>query len=489
MILKDLISFYIEEKNLNNLFLEVIDRPVLGIETNSQKIKNGYIFIAIKGDKIDGNNFINDAIDNGAICIFSDSAKKEYFIDSIPIFPVSEPREFVGKICSRFFGYPQKNIKIIGITGTNGKTSTISILKNIFEASGKKTLQVGTLGLVPKILDDYNGLTTPDTVEAYKILNKAVENAYEYVLFEVSSHALVQNRLSNIKFRIASFTNISRDHLDFHKTFEDYFLAKSKIFHSIDLNGKKLINIDCMYGQRLNEIEEESLTLSTSGRNADFACIDYKVSMEGIFANFRFFDKEFSISSSLIGKIYIENILTASAIAFLSGCSFFEIIKGVKEITSINGRLDRVENIPNDIFLDYGHSPAALEATLSSIKEISEKKIKVLFGAGGNRDKTKRSFMAKSVEKYADFIYLAPDNPREEKIQDINQQVALGFKKNNHKIFLDRGDALKEALLDLNTEDVLIIFGKGNETYQEVLGEKQYYSDKEIILEFYENRN
>jgi len=489
MILKDLISFYTKGNWSNNLFSEVEDYKVLGIETNSKKIKKGFIFIAIKGDKIDGNSFIDDAIKKGAICIFSDSIKEGYCINSIPILPVAEPREFVGRICSIFFDYPQQKIKIIGITGTNGKTSTISILKNILESSGKKTLQIGTLGLVPKILNDYSGLTTPDTIEAYKILKKAVEHGYDYALFEVSSHALVQNRLSNIKFQIASFTNISRDHLDFHKTFEDYFLAKSKIFQSLELNGKKLINIDCIYGKKLNEMEEGNLTLSFSERKADFTCTGYKVTMQGIFANFRFFDKEFSINSSLIGKIYIENILMASAIAFLSGCTYSEIIKGINEIKSINGRLDKVQNIPFDIFLDYGHSPAAFEATLSSIKEISKKNIKVLFGAGGNRDKTKRFFMGQSIEKFADYIYLAPDNPREEKIEDINKEVATGFKKNNHKIYMDRAIALKEALLDLDTDDILIIFGKGNEKYQEVLGEKKYYSDKEIIIEFYENRN
>ena len=466
----------------NSLF----DEHVLGVSTNSKEVGPGFIFIAIKGSKFDGNNFIHEALDNGAICAISDSKEIEY---TDKIINVEDARESLGKIAANFYNNPQHKIKLIGVTGTNGKTSTTLILKSILEFHGKKVLQIGTLGVIPNIINEDFGLTTPDPLNIFKILNEAVEKKYDFAILEVSSHALSQKRISNLRFDFAGFTNLTLDHLDYHGTIDNYFNEKKKLFGLVKDSGSSLILGDSSYGKDICNEYPNTHNISLNSNETDFYCSDFILDHKGAIATFNFEGTSIDISSKLVGKYNLENIILAASIAFKIGVDINAIRDGIASCKSIPGRYEVISNKgPAVIISDYGHTPDAYTNVLKSLRDIyDDKNIKVLFGAGGNRDKSKRPEMAKAVEDFATQCYLAPDNPRFDDINDINSQVMEGFSKEICMVFDDREAGLIAALTDLNGSDVLVIFGKGNEEYQEISGKKLYYSDRKIIEEFYES--
>ena len=464
----------------NSLF----DEHVLGVSTNSKEVGPGFIFIAIKGSKFDGNNFIHDALDNGAICAISDSKEIEY---TDKIINVEDARESLGKIAANFYNNPQHKIKLIGVTGTNGKTSTTLILKSILEFHGKKVLQIGTLGVIPNIINEDFGLTTPDPLNIFKILNEAVEKKYDFAILEVSSHALSQKRISNLRFDFAGFTNLTLDHLDYHGTIDNYFNEKKKLFGLVKDAGSSLILSDTSYGEKICSEYANTHTISLDNNKADFYCSNFTLDHKGTSANFNFKGTSIDISSKLVGKYNLENIILAASIAFKVGVNVNDIRDGIASCKSIPGRYETIPNKgPAVIVSDYGHTPDAYTNFLKSIRKLHhDKNIKVLFGAGGNRDQSKRAKMAQAVEEFADLAYLVPDNPRFEDINDINNDVIAGFSKEIFKVFDNRKHGLLAALENLDSDDILIIFGKGNEKFQEINGEKLYYSDREIIEDFY----
>jgi len=469
--------------NLDNALL---DNQVVGISANSKDIGPGFIFIAISGTNFDGNDFIDEAFLKGAICVISDSTDVE---KSNKIVKVKNAREALGKIAANFYCHPENKIKLIGVTGTNGKTSTTLILKSILEYHGKKVIQIGTLGIIPNITNDNFGLTTPDSIDIFKVLNAAVEQKYDFAILEVSSHALSQNRIDNLRFDFTGFTNLTLDHLDYHGTIESYFNEKKKLFSMIKDEGTSLILSDGSYGKDICGEYHNTKNISFENKKADFYCSDFSLSHSGTNAIFDFKETSININSKLVGKYNLENIILAAAIAFEIGISTDSIREGITSCEFIPGRYEIIPNQGSALIIsDYGHTPDAYINVLQSVKEMyHDKNIKVLFGAGGNRDKSKRSEMAKAIESFAIQCYLAPDNPRFEKIDDINHEVIKGFSGKNYEVFNDRKKGLIAALTDLSQNDILIIFGKGNEEYQEINGEKMYYSDRKIIEEFYES--
>ena len=466
----------------NSLF----HKHVLGITTNSKEIGPGFIFIAINGSKFDGNSFIDEALDNGAICVISDSNGIEH---TDKILKVKSARESLGKIAANCYNNPQDKIKLIGVTGTNGKTSTTLILKSILESHGKKVLQIGTLGIIPNIVNEDFGLTTPDSVNIFKVLSLAVEKKYDFAILEVSSHALSQKRIDSLRFDFAGFTNLTLDHLDYHGTIDNYFNEKKKLFGLIKDSGSSLILSDSSYGKDICNEYPNTHNISLNSNKADFYCSDFTLDHKGASATFNFKGTSIDISSKLVGKYNLENIILAASIAFKIGVDVNAIRDGIASCKSIPGRYEVISNKgPAIIISDYGHTPDAYTNVLKSLRDVyHDKNIKVLFGAGGNRDKSKRPEMAKAVEGFATQCYLAPDNPRFDDIDDINSEVMKGFSKEICTVFDDRELGLIAALTDLIDSDILVIFGKGNEEYQEISGKKLYYSDRKIIEEFYES--
>ena len=466
----------------NSLF----DEHVLGLSTNSKEVGPGFIFIAINGSKFDGNSFIGEALANGAICVISDSKDVEH---TNKIIKVEDARESLGRISANFYNNPQDKIKLIGVTGTNGKTSTTLILKSILESHGKKVLQIGTLGIIPNIVNEDFGLTTPDSVNIFKVLSLAVEQKYDFAILEVSSHALSQKRIDNLRFDFAGFTNLTLDHLDYHGTIDNYFNEKKKLFGLVKDSGSSLILGDSSYGKDICNEYPNTHNISLNSNETHFYCSDFTLDHKGASATFNFEGTSIDISSKLVGKYNLENIILAASIAFKIGVDINAIRDGIASCKSIPGRYEVISNKgPAVIISDYGHTPDAYTNVLKSLRDVyNDKNIKVLFGAGGNRDKSKRPEMAKAVEDFATQCYLAPDNPRFDDINDINSQVMEGFSKEICMVFDDREAGLIAALTDLTGSDVLVIFGKGNEEYQEISGKKLYYSDRKIIEEFYES--
>ena len=462
----------------------ILGEKVSGITSNSKEVQPNFVFVAIQGVNVDGNQFIEEALDKEAVCVISDSNDIE---ETDRIIKVKNARKALTCLASNYYGNPEKHIKTIGITGTNGKTSTTLILKDILEADGKKVIQVGTLGVIPDITNLNLSLTTPDSISLFQILHHAVKEEFDYAVLEVSSHALSQNRVDSIAFDAVGFTNLSLDHLDYHKSLENYFNDKKKLFNLIKDGNNPLVLSDSSYGEDICKDYPNSKKISLKNDQADYFCTAFSINQDGITGTMVSDSCSLEINSELKGRYNLENIVLASSIALELGVQPSIVEKGINNCNYISGRHENISKpgFP-DIIVDYGHTPDAYINMLSSLKEIyPNKKIKVLFGAGGNRDQSKRTEMAKAVEQFATECYVVPDNPRFENINDINNDVVKGFSKDIYTVFDDREKGLLIALEHLDTDDILVIFGKGNEEFQEINGKKLHYSDRKIIDSFY----
>jgi len=462
----------------------ILGQKVSGITSNSKEVQPNFVFVAIQGINVDGNQFIEEALNKEAVCVITDSNDIE---ETDRIIKVENARKALTYLAANYYGNPEKHIKTIGITGTNGKTSTTLILKDILEADSKKVIQVGTLGVIPDIANLNLSLTTPDSISLFQILHHAVKEEFDYAILEVSSHALSQNRVDSIAFDAVGFTNLSLDHLDYHKSLENYFNDKKKLFNLIKDGNNPLVLSDSSHGEDICKDYPNSKKISLKDDQADYFCTAFSVNQDGITGTMVSDNCSLEINSELKGRYNLENIILASSIALELGIQPSIVEKGINNCNYISGRHENISKpgFP-DIIVDYGHTPDAYVNMLSSLKEIyPNKKIKVLFGAGGNRDQSKRTEMAKAVEQFATECYVVPDNPRFENINDINNDVVKGFSKDIYTVFDDREKGLLIALEHLDADDILVIFGKGNEEFQEIDGKKLHYSDRKIIESFY----
>ena len=484
--IRSMIEIVIEKvlRNIAQPNSAILGEKVSGITSNSKEVQPNFVFVAIQGVNVDGNQFIEEALNKEAVCIITDSNDIE---ETDRIIKVKNARKALTCLASNYYGNPEKHIKTIGITGTNGKTSTTLILKDILEADGKKVIQVGTLGVIPDITNLNLSLTTPDSISLFQILHHAVKEEFDYAVLEVSSHALSQNRVDSIAFDAVGFTNLSLDHLDYHKSLENYFNDKKKLFNLIKDGNNPLVLSDSSYGEDICKDYPNSKKISLKNDQADYFCTAFSINQDGITGTMVSDSCSLEINSKLKGRYNLENIVLASSIALELGVQPSIVEKGINNCNYISGRHENISKpgFP-DIIVDYGHTPDAYVNMLSSLKEIyPNKKIKVLFGAGGNRDQSKRTEMAKAVEQFATECYVVPDNPRFENINDINNDVVKGFSKDIYTVFDDREKGLLIALEHLDTDDILDIFGKGNEEFQEINGKKLHYSDRKIIDSFY----
>ena len=484
--IRSMIEIVIEKvlRNIAQPNSAILGDKVSGITSNSKEVQPNFVFVAIQGVNVDGNQFIEEALNKKAVCVISDSNDVE---ETDRIIKVENARKALTCLASNYYGNPENHIKTIGITGTNGKTSTTLILKDILEADGKKVIQIGTLGVIPDITNLNLSLTTPDSIFLFQILHHAVKEQFDYAILEVSSHALSQNRVDSIAFDAVGFTNFSLDHLDYHKSLENYFNDKKKLFNLIKDGNNPLVLSDSSYGEDICKDYPNSKKISLKNDQADYFCTEFSINQDGITGTMVSGNCSLEINSELKGRYNLENIILASSIALELGVQPSIVEKGINNCNYISGRHENISKpgFP-DIIVDYGHTPDAYVNMLSSLKEIyPNKKIKVLFGAGGNRDQSKRTEMAKAVEQFATECYVVPDNPRFENINDINNDVIKGFSKEMFTVFDDRKKGLLIALEHLDADDILVIFGKGNEEFQEINGKKLYYSDRKIIESFY----
>ena len=455
------------------------------ISLNSNKVNKNGLFVAIKGDKVNGNDFISDAIKNGAVVIVSE---EEIHVGcDIAFILVSSSRKAFAEIAKEFYGNHFDEFKSIAITGTNGKTSTGYIIKHILDNIGIKT---GLISTISNQITDYNLpsiRTTPEADQLHNFFYRMKKNNCSDVIVEVSSHALSLDRVYGMNFDICIFTNLSPDHLDFHDSMEKYYKIKKELFFNIkNSNSKRVINIDNKWGKRLaEELGDQLITYGTSN-NALIRIKGIKEYLNETTFKIHTPSGACKITTPLIGRCNVYNITAAIASLYYRGINFNDLKKSLKKIETISGRLDLISSKQKKyIFIDYAHTEDALNNALKTMKSICKKEIWIVFGCGGNRDKSKRFKMGNIAAKYSNHIIITSDNPRNEDPKDICNEIIKGCKKNsNVRIVLDRTEAIQYALKNMKSKDILLIAGKGHESYQEINGQIINYNDYNVVKEF-----
>tara|TARA_B100000902_G_scaffold290248_1_gene276527 strand:- start:1390 stop:4242 length:2853 start_codon:yes stop_codon:yes gene_type:complete len=456
-----------------------------GISFDSFKVKKNDIFFAIKGNKFDGNDYIDTVINKGVKIIVSEKKiikKKEKII----FLHSSNVRKLLSKVSYKIFNKRPK--KLVAVTGTNGKSSIADFYYQILSLNLKKVASIGTIGIRYKDKKTNLSKTTLDPIQLSLILKNLKKKNIEYVIMEASSHGLKQNRLDGLLFDIGIFTNLSHDHLDYHKSMKSYFKSKLYLFEQL-MKKKGNIITDASIPQskvikKISKKKNINLDLILSEKKG-IKLISHKFMNEKQILKIKFDNKKYQFELDLIGKIQIKNILMAILAANKSGIKFEKIINIIDKIKPVEGRLEKIGKIKNQskVILDYAHTPAALDLALSNIKEqFPGKKISLVFGCGGERDLQKRSIMGKIADKYSNRIYLTDDNPRNENPLKIRQDIKKGIKRVKIKEFSNRKKAIHEAIMELNTGELLLVAGKGHEKTQDYGGKKLYFSDQEIIL-------
>ncbi len=461
------------------------DLTISGVTSHSQNVRPGYLFIAIKGHATDGNQFIDDAISRGAVAILT--GNRSLTLGTVPVIHVANDRRAASYIADKFYDSPSQRLTMVGITGTNGKTTTATLVTSMIKRSGSRVAQLGTLGLLAEGYSRNKSLTTPDAVSLQSTLFTLLNDGFTHVVMEVSSHALSQYRVADVDYNVATFTNLSPEHLDYHGTMEDYFLQKARLFKTLPIQSTAVVNNDDPYGQKL--IRQCSTPILTTGFSpeAKVRFTDYTISVTGIAGTIQVGDYRYSVQSSLTGSFNAENILSAVGTAHVLGLDSRAIEEGLETVSLVEGRMETYQTPDGGtVFVDYAHTPDAYEKVLKTIRSMvpTNARLTVIFGAGGNRDRSKRPEMAAIAEKYSNRCFLTPDNPRFESLEQINADVIAGFQTKHYQVFQDRGIALHEALTHLKAPDVVVVLGKGRENYQDIQGEKIPYSDLDIIKEY-----
>lgn len=479
MKLKALIQGMSFEANNENLDIEV-----KGIAYDSRKIKDEYIFVAIKGYVVDGHEYIESAIDNGAKTIILEelpSIKRE----GVVYIKVEDSRKALSLVSCNFFDDPSSKVNVIGITGTNGKSSICHMINDGIKGLGKST---GVLGTIGNFIGDKKyptEVTTPESFEIHSFVNDMIELEADNLLMEVSSHSLDLARVEDIKFDVGVFTNLTRDHLDFHNTMENYYQAKKKLF-TMTTKGN-VINIDDEYGKRLYDelIAEGRKSYSYSiNEKADFYADNIVLNSTGTNFTLIYDEKKLDLYIPIPGRIYVYNALATIASYIVLGYDLSDVKKAFEFISPVKGRLESVDNDRGiSILVDYSHTPDSLKNVLLVSREFTDGRLISVFGCGGNRDKTKRPIMGRISEELADISIVTSDNPRFEEANDIIDDILEGMDSNDENVIIepDRKMAIEKAISISKAGDSIVIAGKGHEDYQIIKGVKFHLDDREVV--------
>ena len=463
--------------------------PIHGITTHSAQVNPGHLYIAIHGTNLDGHDFIPQAIDNGAAAIITNGRDVGQL--PVPQIKVSNPRRAASFTAAEYYGHPSKEMTVVGITGTNGKTTTAGLVSAMLKAAGEKVAQIGTLGILAEGYPQEKTLTTPDPIALHKGLFDLRQDGFTHIVMEASSHAIDQSRVADVDFNYTVFTNLSPEHLDYHGTMADYFQAKLKLFTALSPTATAIVNIETEYGQTISDNCTVPVVATAMEKTGDVFFKDYQISLTGIHGTIQAGEISYPVNSSLIGKFNAENILCATATGNAMGLTQEAIKNGLKQCASIPGRMESIAlRSGATAVIDYAHTPDAYDKVLSTIKDmvVEPGVLHIVFGCGGDRDKTKRAQMAASAERFGYYCYVTPDNPRTEKLTEITADIVSGFCANEYAVFDERGAGLRQALDRVAENDVVVVLGKGREDYQEINGRKIPYSDLKIINEYRDAR-
>lgn len=455
------------------------DVDITAVTDDSRRVVKDCIFVCVKGNSFDGHSFASRASEIGAAVIVTDH---DAGIENQLV--VSDTRRFYGRLCAAWFGNPERKMKLIGVTGTNGKTTMTTLIKEILTKNGHKVGLIGTIRneIGDEIIPTEN--TTPMAFDFMRILALMASKGCDYAVMEVSSFAVEQNRIGPSEFEVGVFTNLTQDHLDYHRTMENYYLAKKKMFSSCK---KALINTKDGYGKRLfDEISCEKYSYGSSGKE-DFSASGIKLSSDGASYDFLNGGEGYPARISLPGKFNVDNSVAAAAVCILLGIEKETALKYLSQCKGVKGRC---EVIPTGkeftVICDYAHTPDAIENVLSAVKEYTKGRLICLFGCGGNRDAKKRPLMAAAAAKYADYLIITSDNPRDEEPEEIIKEVLEGIKDNpiERDVLEDRREAIFHALKIARAGDVVLLAGKGHEDYQVLKNNEHiHFDEREIVRE------
>ena len=463
-----------------------VEVEITGVKLDHRRIEKGYLFVAIPGTVTDGHKFIPKAIELGATAVLCEKMPEEQ-IPEVTYVQVASTEDAVGKVATLFYGDPSRKLKLVGVTGTNGKTTIATLLYNMFRKFGHKC---GLLSTVCNYIEDEAipaDHTTPDPIELNRLLAQMVDAGCEYAFMECSSHAIAQKRIGGLKFAGGLFTNLTRDHLDYHKTFENYRDAKKAFFDGLDKDAFAITNADDKNGQIMVQNCKAQVKTYSTRTMADFKAKIIECHFEGMYLDIN--GKEVGVQ--FIGKFNVSNLLAVYGAAVMLGKKPEDILLILSTLKSVNGRLEPIHSPEGyTAIVDYAHTPDALENVLNAIHEVLNGKGKVITvcGAGGNRDKGKRPLMAQEAVKQSDKVIITSDTPRFEEPQDIINDMLAGLDQKQMKkvvSIVDRREAIRTACMLAEKGDVILIAGKGHEDYQEIKGVKHHFDDKEVVKEIF----
>lgn len=450
---------------------------ITGVFSHSKVVHPGSIFIAKSGTQTHGNHYIQNAIQNGATCIVLDMYNP--FLSGVTQVVVQDPSIAEAKIASNFYQDPSSQLTMVGITGTCGKTSVAYFTKHLLEADAKTGL-IGTIETYTGLKRFKSSHTTPDVPTLMKILKEMKTGECKNCVMEVSSHGLDQGRLNETYFDIVAFLNISHEHLDYHGTMKEYQLAKEKLLSHRKKDGIVVASLDNAWGKKIKKRIPEAITFGYNAK-ADIFAEKVLATLHGLTFNLCIGDEVKPITLPHIGKFVIDNVLAATAIAYSLGTTFDEIAFRLKTLPKVPGRMEKIDNNEGlNIIVDYAHKVEALEKVLQSLKEIQKKRLIIVFGCGGERDKKKRPMMGALAKKYCDFAVLTNDNPRNEDPEKIIDEIKRGMGNLDHIVIRDRKEAIRYAIKEAKKDDIILVAGKGHEDEQEIGGKRIFLSDSVV---------
>ncbi|HEX6200048.1 MAG TPA: UDP-N-acetylmuramoyl-L-alanyl-D-glutamate--2,6-diaminopimelate ligase [Thermoanaerobaculia bacterium] len=471
------------------------DPEVSGVEVDSRRVDPGFLFVARRGERHDARGFAAEAVAAGAVAVLAaPGGPPDGWAASVPWLEADDPRPLAGPLAARAFGHPERELVTAAVTGTNGKTTVAALMASVLEAAGRPTALLGTLGYRFREEGVKGDRTTPEAPEIVHLLRRWRDQGAEAVSMEASSHALALHRLDGLAFDAAIFTNLTQDHFDYHRDFEGYYAAKRRLFDLLKPEGRAVVNLDDEWGRRLADELAGTLgdRLVTYGRGAAVQVWDASLSESGTRAVVETPGGSYAFHSPLVGRYNLDNLLATAAAAEALGLSHDAVREGFARRGTIPGRLEPVDRgQPFPVYIDYAHTPGALEAVLRSVAEVTGRRIIVIFGAGGDRDPAKRAPMGRIAGELADLPILSSDNPRTEDPLAIIQMVEEGVKAAGnpaYRVVPDRREAIRRAISVAGPEHAVVITGKGHEEVQEIGGQKLPFSDRDEVEKALEER-